>query len=44
MSQHFWYVDASKAREELGWVPRDPGETLAETIEDLRARGVVWPG
>lgn len=43
MAQHFWYVDAAKARDELGWAPRDPGETLADTIDDLRARGVVWP-
>ncbi|MEO7330130.1 MAG: NAD-dependent epimerase/dehydratase family protein [Minicystis sp.] len=43
MSQHFWYVDAAKAQGELGWAPRDPGDTLAETIADLRARGVVWP-
>jgi dihydroflavonol-4-reductase len=43
MAQCFWYVDATRARTELGWVPRDPGDTLADTIADLRARGVVWP-
>jgi dihydroflavonol-4-reductase len=43
MAQHFWYVDATKAETELGWVARDPNETLAATIEELRARGVVWP-
>ena len=43
MAQCFWYVDAKRARTELGWVPRDPGDTLADTIADLRARGVVWP-
>jgi dihydroflavonol-4-reductase len=43
MAQHFWYVDATKARAELGWEPRDPSETLADTVADLRARGVVWP-
>lgn len=43
MGQHFWYVDATKAQQELGWSPRDPLETLTDTIEDLRARGVVWP-
>jgi dihydroflavonol-4-reductase len=43
MAQHFWYVDASKARKELGWSHRDPMETLSETVEDLRARGIVWP-
>ncbi|KYF60275.1 dihydrokaempferol 4-reductase, partial [Sorangium cellulosum] len=43
MGQHFWYLDATKARRELGWTPRDPLETLADTVADLRARGVVWP-
>ena len=43
MSQCFWYVDATKARDELGWVPRDPSDTLADTIRDLEQRGVVWP-
>lgn len=43
MAQYFWYADSTKARTELGWEPRDPMDTLADTIEDLRARGVVWP-
>jgi dihydroflavonol-4-reductase len=43
MAQYFWYVDSSKAAEELGWSARDPTETLYDTVEDLRARGVVWP-
>ena len=43
MAQCFWYVDAAKARNELGWAPRDPGDTLADTILDLEQRGVVWP-
>jgi dihydroflavonol-4-reductase len=43
MAQYFWYVDSSLARSELGWSARDPNETLADTVEDLRARGVVWP-
>ena len=43
MAQCFWYVDATKARNELGWIPRDPGDTLAETVADLQLRGVVWP-
>jgi dihydroflavonol-4-reductase len=43
MGQHFWYVDTQKARAELGWTPRDAGETLADTVDDLRRRGVVWP-
>jgi dihydroflavonol-4-reductase len=43
MAQCFWYVDASKAERELGWKPRDPNDTLFDTVEDLRSRGVVWP-
>jgi dihydroflavonol-4-reductase len=43
MAQVFWYVDATKAQKELGWQPRDPSDTLADTVADLRDRGVVWP-
>jgi dihydroflavonol-4-reductase len=43
MAQYFWYVDSSKATAELGWTARDPSATLYDTVEDLRARGVVWP-
>jgi dihydroflavonol-4-reductase len=43
MAQCFWYLDPSKAERELGWTARDPGQTLHDTVEDLRARGVVWP-
>ncbi len=43
MGQCFWYLDAAKATRELGFSPRDPNETLADTVNDLRARGVVWP-
>lgn len=38
MSQHFWYADASRARAELAWEPRDPLETLEDTVADLRTR------
>ncbi|MGO8996183.1 MAG: NAD-dependent epimerase/dehydratase family protein [Polyangiaceae bacterium] len=43
LARHFWYLDASRAEHELGWKPRDPVTTLADTVADLRARGVVWP-
>jgi dihydroflavonol-4-reductase len=43
MSQYFWYLDATRAEEELGFSPRDPQETLEATVRDLRERGVVWP-
>lgn len=31
-AEHFWYLDASKAKDELGFAPRDPQETLNDTI------------
>lgn len=43
MAQYFWYLDASLAETELGFAPRDPQETLHDTVADLRRRGVVWP-
>jgi dihydroflavonol-4-reductase len=41
MAQHYWYVDSTLAENELGWRPRDPMITLADTVADLRERGVV---
>ncbi len=35
-AEYFWYFDSSKAREELGFEPRDPQETLQDTITYLR--------
>jgi dihydroflavonol-4-reductase len=43
MASYFWYVDSSKAESALGFRPRDPNVTLHDTVEDLLARGVVWP-
>jgi dihydroflavonol-4-reductase len=43
MAQFYWYLDASKAKRELGFQARDPNATLYDTVFDLRARGVVWP-
>lgn len=43
MAQYFWYCDAAKAERELGFVARDPGETLRDTVDDLIARGVAFP-
>jgi dihydroflavonol-4-reductase len=43
MSNFYWYLDATLAETELGWTPRDPTETLADTVKDLTERGVVWP-
>lgn len=36
MSSYFWYIDSSKARNELGFTTRDPKETLSDTIDYLR--------
>ena len=35
-AEHFWYFDSSKAIEELGFSPRDPQETLQDTITYIR--------
>jgi dihydroflavonol-4-reductase len=43
MGQVFWYCDSSLAQRELGFAPRDPMETLSDTVADLYERGVVWP-
>jgi dihydroflavonol-4-reductase len=43
MGQYFWYCDGSKAERDLGFSPRDPGETLRDTVDDLVARKVVFP-
>lgn len=43
IAQHYWWIDSSKAERELGFVARDVSETLQDTVDDLRARGVVWP-
>ena len=35
-AEYFWYFDSSKAEKELGFTPRDPQETLNDTISYLR--------
>jgi dihydroflavonol-4-reductase len=40
MGQLFWYCDSTKATTELGFAARDPQETLADTVRDLRARSL----
>jgi dihydroflavonol-4-reductase len=35
-AEYFWYFDSAKAREKLGFSPRDPQETLNDTIKYLR--------
>lgn len=36
MAQYFWYVNCNKAARELSFKPRDPGETLQETVTYVR--------
>lgn len=43
MAQYFWYCSSDKAERELGWVSRDPGETLRDTVTDLIDRGAATP-
>ena len=35
-AEYFWYFDSSKAEEQLAFAPRDPQETLQDTIGYLR--------
>jgi len=35
-AEYFWYFDSAKAEEELSFAPRDPQETLQDTITYLR--------
>lgn len=36
MSRYFWYCNSAKAKRDLGFAPRDPTETLYDTIQYLR--------
>jgi dihydroflavonol-4-reductase len=39
MAGHYWYLDASKAREELGFNPRRAEATLRDAVAWIRSRG-----
>jgi nucleoside-diphosphate-sugar epimerase len=47
MGERFFWLDAAKARRELGFAPRDPQETLHETVawldRHVRAKGHMTP-
>lgn len=43
VGQYFWYASSTRAERELGWEPRDPGETLRDTVDDLIARKAAFP-
>jgi dihydroflavonol-4-reductase len=36
MAEYFWYLNHGKARRELGFSPRDPGDTLNDTVRYVR--------
>ena len=36
MAEYFWYLNPAKAKRELGFTPRDPGETLNDTVTYVR--------
>ncbi len=36
MARHYWYIDSSQAQKRLDWTPRDPDETLRDTIQWIR--------
>jgi len=35
-AEYFWYFDSTKAEDDLGFAPRDPQETLQDTISYLK--------
>ncbi|MGB8507661.1 MAG: NAD-dependent epimerase/dehydratase family protein [Pyrinomonadaceae bacterium] len=36
MADYFWYLDSSKAARELGFNPREPSDTLLDTVKYVR--------
>src|SRR6266849_6816010 len=36
MAEYFWYFNHNKARRELAFTPRDPGDTLNDTVRYVR--------
>ena len=36
MAEYFWYLTHAKARRELGFTSRDPGDTLNDTVRYVR--------
>lgn len=38
MAEYFWYLDSSKAEHQLGFAPRDPADTLQDTVKYVRGR------
>lgn len=38
MAGYYWYINSERAKEALGWTPRNPTLTLRDTIKDIRKR------
>jgi dihydroflavonol-4-reductase len=38
MARYFWYFESTKAKAELGFTPREPAETLYDTVKYVRER------
>jgi dihydroflavonol-4-reductase len=38
MAEHFWYLDSSKAKSRLNFSPRDPSDTLSDTVNFVRQK------
>src|SRR5712691_9355545 len=36
MAEYFWYFNHGKARRELGFTPRDPGDTMNDTVRYVK--------
>lgn len=36
MAEYFWYLDSSKAEHDLGFTPRDPADTMQDTVKYIR--------
>ncbi|MCH2109397.1 MAG: NAD-dependent epimerase/dehydratase family protein [Polyangiaceae bacterium] len=43
LGQYYWYCSSEKAESQLGFQPRDPGDTIRDTVADLIERQVVAP-
>ncbi|MEL6547795.1 MAG: hypothetical protein AAFQ82_24430, partial [Myxococcota bacterium] len=43
MAEHYWYCSSEKARNQLGFVPRDPRKTLMDTVRDVQRRHNLLP-
>lgn len=38
MARYFWYIDSTRAHQELGWTPRPPQQTLRDTVNWIQTQ------